>query len=280
MRQMLAGEPFHADPHPGNVFLSPDGQLELIDFGAMGRLDRFERSGLVDMMRALQSEEPSLLREAALRIGTHTKRVDKEALDRELARLLSGAIRPDGTVNPNVFGEALFVFRDFGILLPRSTTTLFRTLVTLLGTVQVIAPDYDIAEAARRVGGDVVAEQVAPRDLQELVLQQAMEAGPILARLPREIDEVAQTLLHGEIRTRVSLLSEMEDVRVMRSMVNRIVLGLVGSTLALSSSILLTVPSPPGPSGLSLPTLLGGIGLFFSLLLLLRLVVQILRERE
>jgi hypothetical protein len=62
-------------------------------------------------------------------------------------------------------------------------------------------------------------------------------------------------------------------------MVNRAVTGLVGSTLALSSSILLAVQSAPGPGGLSLLKVLGGIGLFFSLLLLLRLFVQILRER-
>jgi ubiquinone biosynthesis protein len=213
MRQMLAGQPFHADPHPGNVFLGPDGRLALIDFGAMGRLDRFERSGLVDMMRGLQTEDPSLLREAALRIGTHTKRVDKEALDRELARLLSGAIRHDGTVNPDLFSDALFVFRDFGILLPRSTTTLFRTLVTLLGTLQVIAPAYNIVEAARRLGGEMVAEQMAPQNLQELLLQQAVDAGPALARLPRKMDDLAQALLLGELRTRVSLLSPSPKTR-------------------------------------------------------------------
>lgn len=61
---------------------------------------------------------------------------------------------------------------------------------------------------------------------------------------------------------------------------NRVVTGLVGSALALSSAILLTAPSKPGPGGLGLLTLLGGIGLFFSVLLLLRLVVQILRERD
>jgi ubiquinone biosynthesis protein len=280
LRQMLAGEPFHADPHPGNVFVGRDGKLVLIDFGAVGRLDRFERSGLIDMMRGLQTEDPSLLREAALRIGTHTKRIDKEALDRELARLLGGAIRPDGSVNPDLFNDVLFVFRDFGILLPRSTTTLFRTLVTLLGTLQVIAPGHNILDAARRLGGDVVAQQMAPGNLQELVLQQAMDAGPVLARLPRELDELAQTLLHGELRTRLSLLSEPEDVRVARSMVNRLVTGLVGSALALSSSVLLVAPSPPGPGGLGLLNILGGIGLFFSVLLLLRLVVQILRERD
>ncbi len=280
IRQMLEGLPFHADPHPGNVFLRPDGRLVLIDFGAVGRLDRFERSGLIDMMRGLQSEDPSLVREAALRIGSHTKRIDQEALDRELAHLLSRAIRAEARMNPEVFEEALFVFRDFGIVLPRSTTTLFRTLVTLLGTLDVIAPRYDVAEGVRRMGGEVLAKQVAPQNLQELVMQEAVSAGPVLSRLPRELDEIARTLLSGELRTRVSLFSERDDVHAVRTMVNRLVTGLIGSALALSSSILLTVQTPPGPGGVNLLNLLGGIGLFFSVLLLLRLVVQILRERD
>ncbi|HYT80964.1 MAG TPA: hypothetical protein VEQ37_17240 [Actinomycetota bacterium] len=111
-------------------------------------------------------------------------------------------------------------------------------------------------------------------------MQEAVSAGPILSRLPRELDAIARTLLSGELRTRVSLFSEREDVRAARTMVNRLVTGLIGSALALSSSILLPVQSPPGPGGVSLLNLLGGIGLFFSLLLLLRLVVQILRERD
>jgi hypothetical protein len=57
-------------------------------------------------------------------------------------------------------------------------------------------------------------------------------------------------------------------------------MGLVGSALALSSAILVAAQSPPGPGGLSLLDLLGGIGLFFSALVLLRLIVQMLRERN
>jgi ubiquinone biosynthesis protein len=121
---------------------------------------------------------------------------------------------------------------------------------------------------------------VAPGNIQELLLQEAMSAGPVLSRLPRELDALAQSLLRGELRTRVSLFSEQEDVRAARSMTNRLVTGLIGSALALSSSIMLSAVPRPGPGGVSLVNLLGGIGLFFSVLLLLRLVVQILRERE
>ena len=279
LRQMLAGEQFHADPHPGNVFLRPDGRLELIDFGAVGRLDPYERAGLVDLLRGLQGEDASLVREGVLRIGTITRSVDEDALDRDLARLLTRSFRPDGTLNPELFEELLFVLREFGIVLPRSTTTLFRTLVTLLGTLEVIAPGYRIADAASRVGGELVAEQALPTSPSELLMNAAMNNATIMRRLPQEVDAIARRLLHGDLRTRVSLLSEPEDVRVARGMVNRLVMGIVASAIALASAVMLAADSPP-VQGYRLVNTLGGIGLFFSVLVLLRLLAQILRDRE
>jgi ubiquinone biosynthesis protein len=279
LRQMLAGEQFHADPHPGNVFLCPDGRLALIDFGAVGRLDPYERAGLVDLLRGLHGQDPSLVREGVLRIGTLTGSVDEDALDRELSRLLTRSFRPDGTLNPDLFEDLLFVVREFGIVLPRSTTTLFRTLVTLLGTLEVIAPGYQIVDAAPRVGGELIREQAVPQSPSELVMTAALDNATIMRRLPGEVDAIARRLLHGDLRTRVSLLSEPEDVRVARGMVNRLVMGLVASALALASAVMLAADSPP-VEGVRLVNLLGGIGLFFSVLVLLRLLVQILRERE
>ena len=279
LRQMLAGEQFHADPHPGNVFLRPDGRLALIDFGAVGRLDPYERAGLVDLLRGLQSEDASLVREGVLRIGTITRSVDEDALDRELARLLTRSFRPDGTLNPELFEELLFVVREFGIVLPRSTTTLFRTLVTLLGTLEVIAPGYRIVDAAPRLGGELVGEQAIPTSPSELLMSAALNNATIMRRLPQEVDAIARRLLHGDLRTRVSLLSEPEDVRVLRGMVNRVVMGVIASALALSSAVMLAADSPL-VQGFRLVNVLGAIGLFFSVLVLLRLLVQILRDRS
>lgn len=275
---MLAGDQFHADPHPGSVFLRPDGRLALIDFGAVGRLDPYERAGLVDLLRGLQSEDASLVREGVLRIGTITRSVDEDALDRELARLLTRSFRPDGTLNPELFEELLFVVREFGIVLPRSTTTLFRTLVTLLGTLEVIAPGYRIVDAAPRLGGELVGEQAIPTSPSELLMSAALNNATIMRRLPQEVDAIARRLLHGDLRTRVSLLSEPEDVRVLRGMVNRVVMGVIASALALSSAVMLAADSPL-VQGFRLVNVLGAIGLFFSVLVLLRLLVQILRDR-
>ena len=279
LRQMLSGDIFHADPHPGNVFVRPDGRLELIDFGAVGRLDPYERAGLIDLLRGLHSEQPSVIREGVLRIGTITRSIDEDSLDRELARLLSRTRGPDDTINPQLFEDLLFVLREFGILLPRSTTTLFRTLVTLLGTLEVIAPGYRLIDAAPRVGGEIVREESLPASPSEFIMRAAMQNATAVQRLPQHVDSISRRLLRGDLRIQTSLLSEAEDVRIVKGFVNRIVLALVASALALSSALMLAADSPP-VLGFRLVNLLGAIGLFFSTLVLLRLLVQILRDRD
>ena len=279
LRQMLAGDIFHADPHPGNVFIRPDGRLELIDFGAVGRLDPYERSGLIDLLRGLHSEQPSVIREGVLRIGTITRSVDEDALDRELARLLSRTRGANDTLNPQLFEELLFVVREFGILLPRSTTTLFRTLVTLLGTLEVISPGYRVIDAAPRVGGEIVREESLPASPSEFIMRAAMLNATAVQRLPQQVDAISRRLLRGDLRMQASLLSDTEDVRIIKGFVNRIVMALVASAIALASALMLAANSPP-VLGFRLVNLLGAIGLFFSTLVLLRLLVQILRDRD
>jgi ubiquinone biosynthesis protein len=280
VRQMLSGEPFHADPHPGNVFLRPDGRLELIDFGAVGRLDPYERAAFLDLLRGVQGQDPSLLREGLIRIGTPARPVDEEALDRELARLLSRGVGPDGRLNTRMFEDLLFVLRDFHIVLPRSTTTLLRTFVTLLGTLEVIAPGYRVTEATQRLSGELLAVPEVPHDLRELVTDQAARNAHIIQRLPREVDALVRVLLRGDFGARVRLWSDEEDVRVARGMVNRAVMAIVASALSVASALMLSAGSAPALNGVPVVNVLGAIGTFFGVLLLLRVVIQIVREGE
>ncbi|MCL2781712.1 MAG: AarF/UbiB family protein [Actinomycetia bacterium] len=280
MRQMLGGERFHADPHPGNVFLRPDGRLALIDFGSVGRLSRFERSGLIDIFRGIQAEDPALLRQAAAYLGTSRTRIDPDAFDRDLARLLARGARAGGGVDPGVFANLLTVYRDYGVALPRSTTTLFRALVTLLGTLEAIAPGYQLADAVLRLGGEVIGPILRPGSPRELVAQQLATNGPILSRLPRDIDDVVRALQRGELRTRVSLFAEPEDRQFAQIVLDRVVSTAIGAALAVASAILLTAaPRAGGSGGVDLLTIIGGTGLAASTLLLLRTLLQTLHGK-
>ena len=85
---------FHADPHPGNVFVLAGGELGLIDFGAVGRLDPIEQAAIVDIMVALARRDVSLLRDGVERVAEFTDTTSPDELERALARLMADHVRP------------------------------------------------------------------------------------------------------------------------------------------------------------------------------------------
>jgi hypothetical protein len=118
-----------------------------------------------------------------------------------------------------------------------------------------------------------------PASPSEFIMRAAMQNATAMQRLPQHVDAISRRLLRGDLRIQTSLLSDAEDVRIVKGFVNRMVLALVASALALSSALMLAANSPP-VLGFRLVNLLGAIGLFFSALVLLRLLVQILRDRD
>lgn len=168
---MLSGERFHADPHPGNVFLLVDNRLGLIDFGATGRLDAFEQAAVTDIMMGLQTRDPELLREAVLSVATLRREVDGRQLERSLARFMAKHIIPGTPPTSAMLIELLQMLAFFGILLPASTSAMFRALVTLEGTINTIRPGFPIIDAVQRIGGSQVQERLDRDAVKEMVLK-------------------------------------------------------------------------------------------------------------
>jgi hypothetical protein len=86
---MLVDGHFHADPHPGNVLVLDNGEIGLIDFGAAGRLDAIEQAALRQMMVAIATRDPGLLRQAVLDVATLRQGFDDDHFERALARFMT-----------------------------------------------------------------------------------------------------------------------------------------------------------------------------------------------
>ena len=91
---------FHADPHPGNVFVLADGTLGLIDFGAVGRLDPIQQAAIVDILVALARRDVGLLRDGVERVADVAEATSADELERALARLMAEHVRPGGHDRP------------------------------------------------------------------------------------------------------------------------------------------------------------------------------------
>jgi ubiquinone biosynthesis protein len=276
---MLDGQPFHADPHPGNVFLLDDGRLGLLDFGATGRLDAFERSSVTSMLAAIDHGDPTRLREAVLEVADVRGQVDTHILDRQLARFMAHHLGDGATPDAEALSQLLGVFGAHGIALPATTTTMFRALVTLEGTLTTLVPGYRVVESAQEVGRRLLVDRIGPSSLRDDAQRELLTLLPALQRAPHHLDRIATLVERGELRTRVSLLSEKRDVDVLTRLVNRGVLALVGSALGIVSAVLLGVDTGPDLSPtVSMLDVLGYAGLAAGAVLVLRVVLAAVQE--
>lgn len=278
---MMAGERFHADPHPGNIRLLPDGGIGLLDFGATGRLDAFEQASVIDILLAVRRRDPTLLLDAVRQVAVVPADTDERQLEHALARFLARNVAPDRPPDTGMLTEMLRVFLTFGIALPAGTTTMFRALVTLQGSLETLCPRYPVIEAAEELAGTLLVQHVTPQTLAEAAQQELVTAAPVLRRLPRHVDRIATQLERGDLRVHTRVFGDPGDARLLTRLVGEVVLVLVAATVGGLSIGLLALPGGPAITpGLTMYDAFGYGGLVLSLILLLRVLVAVLRDER
>jgi ubiquinone biosynthesis protein len=267
---------FHADPHPGNVFVFPDGTLGLIDFGAVGRLDPIQQSAVVDIFFALSRRDVSLLRDGVERVADVTEAASPDELERSLARLMADHVRPSGSVDPQVLQDLVATLSRFGLRLPTDVVLLSRALATVDGTLRAIRPELSLMTAATALMHEPAAEQVVDR--QQLVKDEVIAALPHLRRLPERIDRILTLTGRGELRVR-NVVDE-DRQRILRTLANRLLLSAIGAAFLLASVILL-VATDDGPGvaeATGLFEIFGYGGMLVGTVLLLRVAAAVARD--
>lgn len=281
VKAMLAGDRFHGDPHPGNVLILEDGTLGLVDFGITGRLDAFERSSVFQMLIALKLEQPAVLYEALLSIGAVTAAHDPDEVERALARFLAAHIG-SGLPSPDALTDLLRLITRLGMRLPASTTTMFRALATLAGTLETLSPGYPILDVVADLGGAELQERVMPGSVAELMQQEWAQLAPLVHRAPRHLDRIATLMEHGRLTTRLRLFTHPDEVRTLERLLNRAVLSFLSIGLGVVSVMLLG--SEGGPrlvaTDVTFYEVLGWIGLAVATILLLRVLLAVLRTEK
>ena len=279
MQQMLVDAQYHADPHPGNVMVLRDGRLGLIDFGAASRIDPLQQTAIREVMIGVSQRDADLLRQAVFQVATLRRDVDDEELERALSRFMTRHLAPGMVPSAAMFNDLLQLFFTFGINLPPELSTFFRALITLEGTLTTLSPGYNVIERAEAIAGEWMRARIAPSTLEELAREELIRMGPILRRLPRRLDRMANQIERGNLRARVSLFADPDDERVVTKLVNRTVLALAGGVVGVIGAMLINVRGgPPFAGDTSLYEFFGYFSLFCSVVLIMRVIVSVLHD--
>ena len=148
----------HADPHPGNVLVLRSGQLALIDFGSVGRLDIRQQAALRRLLVAVAQRDPVELYEAVTELAA-TPAHDHEQLEQTLTAFMTQHLGPGMTPDAALICDLLAVLGCSGLAFPPVIAGVFRALITLDGTLRTLAPGFDTAAESQAIARRLAGEQ-------------------------------------------------------------------------------------------------------------------------
>ncbi|MEX2282152.1 MAG: AarF/UbiB family protein [Gemmatimonadota bacterium] len=243
MKQILVDGVFHADPHPGNVFLTDDDRLALIDVGMIGRIAPVMQENLLKLLLAIADGKGEEAAEVALRMGEPLDDFNEKAYIREVSQLV--AQHQNTTVEQIDTGRVVMEITraagTTGIRLPAELTLLGKTLLNLDQVARTLAPDFNPNDVIRRNASEVMRHRlmksVSPSNLFSTVL----ELNEFVQTMPGRVNRVLDRVAENQLSLKVDAFDEVKLMEGMQKIANRITLGLVLAALIIGAALLMRV---------------------------------------
>lgn len=191
---------FHADPHPGNIFVAPDRPATLIDFGMVGRLDSGMSLGFTRFMMAMGVNDGPAAGRAALELSTLTPRANVPGFLSDMQRWVPTVNRSslDELNFGRAFNDFLLLLTNRGIAVNPAVAIIGKVLSNLDGSVRMVAPDVKPIHVFQGVLGDIVKAQLGRANSQAEWLRIANEGSSHLRAIPEQLRTVSQALTNGQ----------------------------------------------------------------------------------
>ena len=269
---------FHADPHPGNILLLSDGQLGLLDFGSVGRIDAEMRGALQRLLLAVDHGNPAALTDALLELVTRPEALDETQLHRSLGRFLARHVAAGLTPDVRMFTDLVRIVSDHGLSIPPEMAAVFRSLATMEGTLTRLAPGFGIVAETRRFASNYQTEQLRSGSLRATATDEVTTVLPMLRRLPRRIDRITASLEAGRLGVNVRLLADDRDRRYLTGLVHQTLLAFLAATSGIMAVLMLGLSGGPHlTASVALYQFFGYCLLVIAAILALRVLVAVLR---
>ncbi|QDV75673.1 putative protein kinase UbiB [Botrimarina mediterranea] len=254
---------YHADPHPGNLLILPGGVIGLLDFGMVGRISDALREDLEDMLIAIVADDPPELTAVLLRIGVCPTTLDEDAFSADIADFVDhyGQMDVDRFDLAGALTELFRLVRRHGVSLTPQLAMLLKLLVMLEGTAKRLSPHFSLVELLGPMQRRMILRRLNPMRQAKKIRRLYGEVEQLAEEMPRRVRDLLTQFQSGRFEVHL-------EHRGLEPSVNRLVLGLLTSSLILAGALMVRTEVWP-IYGVSAP---GAIAFVFSGLLGLRLL--------
>ena len=243
LQQFLVDGIFHADPHPGNVFLTDDDRIALLDLGMVGRVTRTFQDNLLRLLLAISEGRGEMAAQAAMRMGEPKEGFDRAAFERRITDLVSE--HGDAVLSRQDAGKVTLeitkISADSWFRLPAEFTMFAKALLNLDNVVYTLDPHFDpnvvIRDRANEILQRNIIKSVAPNNL----LSGVVDLKEFAEKLPNRVNRILDAAGNNELRFKVDAIDEKIIIEGLQKVANRITLGLVVAALIVGAAMLMRV---------------------------------------
>ena len=243
LKQVLVDGLFHADPHPGNVFLTDDGRIALLDFGMVGRTTPTMQEDLLKLLIAFSEGNQDEVADIVVRISQTTEEFNAQEFRRRLAQLI--ARRQDQNLKQFKVGRSLLeVSRnaaDNGLFVPSELTMLGKTLFQLDEVGKILDPEFEPHASIRRHVTELAAQRIRKQVTPGNLFNSLFELKNFVGGLPGRVNRILDAISNRELELKVKSVDAKTVVEGIQKIANRITAGILLAALILGAAQLMHV---------------------------------------
>ena len=243
LKQIVIDGVFHADPHPGNVFVTDDGFLALIDLGMIGRISPQMQDRLLKLLLAISEGRGEEAADVAVTLGEKLPEFNEATFKRDIATLV-GRIGHQSIADfqiGGVFLELSALINDNAMRAPADLTLLGKTLLQLDEVARALDPTLDVNEAIRRNGVDLMSRRMRTVVSSGSVIASVLEAKEFATKLPGRVNRVLDALAASELKMKVEVIDDGAIIDGLQKVANRITLGLILAAMIISAAMVMGI---------------------------------------
>jgi len=246
LKQLVVDGFFHADPHPGNVYLTEDHKIGLLDLGMVARINDSLQESLVKLLLSISEGRAGDAAAIAAKMAELPREgFDKYEFDRRISELVLE--HETAVIGKLEMGRVIMNIRrvaaDLGVKIDPALNMLGKALLNLDKVGQTLAPKFDPNECIRKHATELLQRRLRKGLSLGSVYQSFLEMNELMQRLPSKLNKIIDTISENDLRIRVDSIDENKLITGLQKIANRIALGLVLAALIIAAALLVRVPS-------------------------------------
>jgi len=243
LHQVMLDGIFHADPHPGNVLLTDDARIALLDLGMVSRLSPELQENLLHLLLAVADCRTDHAADLALRMGERLEGFDEPTFRRKVAEVIVRS--QDSKIGEAPAGRLMLSMAhaavEAGVRLPNEYMLLGKTLLNLDEVGHTLAPGFDVQKSMRRNANELMMERMRRSISPSSMFSALLEAKNFAERLPGRINRIIDAVANQEMKVRVELIDEGAVLDGLQKVANRITLGVILAAMIIGAAMLMRV---------------------------------------